>query len=50
MAYYLVNKFQGDTGKYLPDGYIHTFLLRNPHKSIYSLYKMSQDKGLTGNF
>ena len=46
MAYYLVNRL--DTAEFLPDGYVHTFLLRDPHKSVYSLYKMSLNKDLTG--
>lgn len=45
MAYYLVNKMNPDV---LPEKYIHTFLLRDPHKSVYSLYKMSLNKDLTG--
>jgi len=47
MAYYLVNRL--DTPAYIPDNYIHAFLLRDPHKSVYSLYKMSLNKDLTGN-
>jgi hypothetical protein len=46
MAYYLVNRL--DTPAYLPDNYVHAFLLRDPHKSVYSLYKMSLNKDLTG--
>jgi len=46
MAYYLVNRL--DTPEYLPQNYVHTFLLRDPHKSVYSLYKMSLNKDLTG--
>jgi len=46
MAYYLVNRL--DTPAYIPDNYIHAFLLRDPHKSVYSLYKMSLNKDLTG--
>jgi len=48
MAYYLVNRL--DTPAYIPDNYIHAFLLRDPHKSVYSLYKMSLNKDLTGNY
>ena len=47
MAYYLVNRL--DTPAYIPDNYVHAFLLRDPHKSVYSLYKMSLNKDLTGN-
>ena len=47
MAYYLVNRL--DTPAYIPDNYTHAFLLRDPHKSVYSLYKMSLNKDLTGN-
>ena len=47
MAYYLVNRL--DTPAYIPENYIHAFLLRDPHKSVYSLYKMSLNKDLTGN-
>jgi len=47
MAYYLINRL--DTPAYIPDNYIHAFLLRDPHKSVYSLYKMSLNKDLTGN-
>ena len=46
MAYYLVNRL--DTPAYIPDNFIHAFLLRDPHKSVYSLYKMSLNKDLTG--
>ena len=46
MAYYLVNRL--DTPDLLPDKYIHTFLIRDPKKSVYSLYKMSMNKELTG--
>lgn len=46
MAYYLINRL--DTPAYIPDNYIHAFLLRDPHKSVYSLYKMSLNKDLTG--
>lgn len=46
MAYYLVNRL--DTSELLPKNYIHTFLLRDPKKSVYSLYKMSLNKELTG--
>ncbi len=46
MAYYLVNHL--DTPDLLPEGYIHTFLIRDPKKSVYSLYKMSLNKELTG--
>ena len=46
MAYYLVNRL--DTPALLPEGYTHTFLIRDPKKSVYSLYKMSLNKELTG--
>ena len=46
MAYYLVNRL--DNADLLPKNYIHTFLLRDPKKSVYSLYKMSLNKELTG--
>jgi len=46
MAYYLVDRL--DTIQYLPNNYVHTFLLRDPHKSVYSLYKMSLNRDLTG--
>ena len=46
MAYYLPNRL--NSPDLLPDGYIHTFLLRDPKKSVYSLYKMSLNKELTG--
>ena len=46
MAYYLVGRL--DTIQYIPEGYVHTFLLRDPKKSVYSLYKMSLNKDLTG--
>ena len=46
MAYYLTDKL--DSVKYLPEGYMHTFILRDPKKSVYSLYKMSLNKELTG--
>ncbi|KAK2194189.1 hypothetical protein NP493_2g22006 [Ridgeia piscesae] len=46
MAYYLVNRLESP--EFLPEGYVHTFLLRDPHKSVYSLYKMSLNKDLTG--
>ena len=48
MAYYLVNRL--DTPDLLPDKYIHTFLIRDPKKSVYSLYKMSMNKELTGRW
>ena len=48
MAYYLVNRLQNPD--LLPDKYIHTFLIRDPKKSVYSLYKMSLNKELTGEF
>ena len=48
MAYYLVNRL--DTPDLLPDKYIHTFLIRDPKKSVYSLYKMSMNKELTGKY
>ncbi|ELT90072.1 hypothetical protein CAPTEDRAFT_218722 [Capitella teleta] len=46
MAYYLVNRL--DTPDLVPDKFVHTFLLRDPKKSVYSLYKMSLNKDLTG--
>ena len=46
MAYYLVNRL--DSVNSLPKNYVHTFLLRDPHKAIYSLYKMSLNTQLTG--
>ncbi|CAD5124802.1 DgyrCDS13064 [Dimorphilus gyrociliatus] len=46
MAYYLVGRLQH--ADYIPEGYRHTFLIRNPQKSVYSLYKMSLNKELTG--
>jgi hypothetical protein len=46
MAYYLADRL--DTMQYLPENCIHTFLVRDPHKSVYSLYKMSLNKELTG--
>lgn len=46
MAYYLADRL--DTMQYLPDNCVHTFLVRDPHKSVYSLYKMSLNKELTG--
>ena len=46
MAYYLVNRLE--TAEYIPENFTHTFLLRDPHKSVYSLYKMSLNKELTG--
>ena len=46
MAYYLVNRL--DSPACLPKNYVHTFLLRDPHKAIYSLYKMSLNTQLTG--
>jgi len=46
MAYYLVGRL--DNPAYIPDNYMHAFLLRDPHKSVYSLYKMSLNKDLTG--
>ena len=46
MAYYLVNRL--DTPDYIPENCTHTFLLRDPKKSVYSLYKMSLNKDLTG--
>ena len=46
MAYYLPDN--DDLESILPDGFQHTFLIREPHKSIKSLYKMSTNKKLTG--
>lgn len=46
MAYYLGGRLQH--ADYIPEGYRHTFLIRNPQKSVYSLYKMSLNKELTG--
>jgi len=46
MAYYLSNRL--DTAAYLPANYTHTFLVRDPRKSINSLYKMSVNKDMTG--
>lgn len=46
MAYYLVNRLNSTV--LLPDNYIHTFIIRHPRKTIYSLYKMSLNKDLTG--
>lgn len=46
MAYYLVDRL--DSAEYIPENYTHAFLLRDPHKSVYSLYKMSLNKELTG--
>ena len=46
MAYFLTNRMENT--HFLPKNYIHTFLLRNPEKSVHSLYKMSLNKELTG--
>jgi len=46
MAYYLSNRL--NTPAHLPANYIHTFLVRDPRKSIYSLYNMSLNKHVTG--
>ncbi len=46
MAYYLVNKME--SAEYLPQNYKHTFIIRDPKKTVYSLYKMSLNKELTG--
>jgi len=46
MAYYLSKQL--DTPAYLPEGYVHTFLVRDPRKSISSLYQMSLSKHITG--
>ena len=46
MAYYLTKRL--DTPAYLPANYMHTFLVRDPKKSICSLYKMSLSKDVTG--
>jgi hypothetical protein len=46
MAYYLVNRL--DSPAVLPLNYRHTFIIRDPHKTVYSLYKMSLNKELTG--
>jgi len=46
MAYYLANRL--DTSSCLPADFTHTFLIRDPAKSIYSLYKMSLNKDKTG--
>jgi len=46
MAYYLSKRL--DTPAYLPAGYVHTFLVRDPRKSISSLYQMSLSKHITG--
>jgi len=46
MAYYLSKRL--DTAAYLPANYTHTFLVRDPSKSICSLYKMSLNKDVTG--
>ena len=46
MAYYLSMRL--DTPAYLPANYAHTFLVRDPSKSICSLYKMSLNKDVTG--
>ena len=46
MAYYLTNRL--NSADALPKNFIHTFLLRAPHKSVYSLYKMSLNTQLTG--
>ena len=46
MAYFLSNKL--DTPELLPKDYKHTFILRKPQKAVYSLYKMSLNKELTG--
>ena len=48
MAYYLSGRLA--TTEFLPKGFTHTFLLRDPRKSAYSLYKMSLNKDLTGTF
>lgn len=47
MAYYLADRLH--TMKYLPDNCTHTFLIREPKQSIYSLYKMSLDDQVTGD-
>uniref|UniRef100_A0A1I8GSR1 Sulfotransfer_1 domain-containing protein n=2 Tax=Macrostomum lignano TaxID=282301 RepID=A0A1I8GSR1_9PLAT len=47
MAYYLYgNKYEPK--ELLPSGYRHTFLVRDPHKTVKSLYKMSINTQLTG--
>lgn len=46
MAYYLTNNLE--SVEVLPKNYVHTFMIRDPRKSIKSLYKMSMNKDLTG--
>ncbi|XP_064626335.1 uncharacterized protein LOC135487016 isoform X2 [Lineus longissimus] len=46
MAYYLVNKLDEPT--YIPEGFQHTFLIRNPRRAVTSLYKLSLNESLTG--
>ncbi|XP_013390865.1 branched-chain-amino-acid aminotransferase-like protein 2 [Lingula anatina] len=46
MAYYLTNNLESVAC--LPNGYLHTFMIRDPRKSIKSLYRMSIKKELTG--
>ena len=48
MAYYFTNRLHSVDA--LPKNFIHTFLLRDPQKSVCSLYKMSRNKDLTGTF
>lgn len=52
MAYYVWQRGQPDqqlVASLLPDGYTHTFLIREPRRAIKSLYKMSLDTRLTGS-
>ncbi|CAH1775324.1 unnamed protein product [Owenia fusiformis] len=46
MAYYLAGKL--DTPALLPEGFMHTFLIRDPRRAIASLYKLSTKKEVTG--
>lgn len=52
MAYYVWQRGEPDVqhvSRLLPEGFTHTFLIREPRRAIKSLYKMSIDKRLTGS-
>ena len=48
MSFFPVQIFKDNVKDVLPNGYTHTFLIRNPKYSIPSFYKMSTDEKKTG--
>lgn len=47
MAYYLSSQME-KLNEVLPEGYLHTFLIRHPRKTVASLYKASLNDSTEG--